>query len=132
MSNPRRAWGRRNHKLGLMAEDAAARHYESLGGAVLARRWRPARAQAGEAPGGEIDLVARVGGVIVFVEVKGGRAALTRDCITPAQWARLEAAALRYMVLEQTGDAPVRFDAAFVGPDGAVDVVENARVIEAW
>lgn len=132
MSDPRRAWGRRNHKLGLMAEDAAARHYEGLGGAVLARRWRPPRAQAGEAPGGEIDLVARVDGVIVFVEVKGGRAAMARDCIKPAQWARLEAAALRYMLIEQTGDAPVRFDAAFVGPDGAVDVVENARVNEAW
>lgn len=124
MRNPRRAWGRRNHLAGLAAEEAVARRYEAAGGAVLERRWR--------APEGEIDLIVRLPEALVFVEVKAGRAALSRDCITPAQWARLEAAAVRYMMTAETGGLPVRFDAAFVGPDGAPDVVENARTSEAW
>ncbi|SDZ89535.1 YraN family protein [Rubrimonas cliftonensis] len=121
---PRARRGGRNHRAGLAGEDAAARFYESRGAEVLARRWR--------APEGEIDLIVRDGGVIAFVEVKSGRGALRRDAIGPRQWARLEAAAVRYMLHAETGDAPVRFDAAFVGPDGAVDVVENARMSEAW
>lgn len=124
MSDPRRAWGRRNHRAGLAAEDIVARWYQARGAAVLARRWR--------APEGEIDMVVRDGACLVFVEVKGGRAALARDCIAPAQWARLERAALRYMLTLETGETPARFDAAFVGPDGAVAVVENARASEAW
>ncbi len=121
---PRARRGARNHLAGLAGEDATVRFYETRGAEVLARRWR--------APEGEIDLIVRDGGVIAFVEVKTGRGALRRDGITARQWARLEAAAMRYMLHAETGDAPVRFDAAFVGPDGAVDVVENARMSEAW
>lgn len=121
---PRARRGARNHLAGLAGEDATVRFYEARGAEVLARRWR--------APEGEIDLIVRDGGVIAFVEVKTGRGALRRDGITARQWARLEAAAMRYMLHAETGDAPVRFDAAFVGPDGAVDVVENARMSEAW
>lgn len=128
MSNPRRAWGRRNHKAGLAAEETAAMLYQARGAEVLARRWRGGRGDGG----GEIDLIVRFPGILVFVEVKSGKAALTREAITPAQWLRLEAAAQAYMLSSQTGDLPVRFDAVFVGPDGAADVVENARMTEAW
>lgn len=124
MSDPRRAWGRRNHRAGLAAEDIAARWYQARGAEVLARRWR--------GPEGEIDIVLREGGCLVFVEVKAGRTAEARDVISAAQWARLERTALRYMLLAQTGEIPARFDAAFVGADGAVAVVENARASEAW
>lgn len=113
------ARGRRAHHAGLAAEDAAARRYEALGGVVEARRWRCAE--------GELDLVVRLGGTLVFVEVKAGKGAPRRDLITPRQWSRLEAAALRYMMQAQTGDAASRFDAVFIGPDGAIEVVENAR-----
>ncbi|MFN3615871.1 MAG: YraN family protein [Rubrimonas sp.] len=128
MSNPRRAWGRRNHKAGLAAEETAATLYRERGAEVLARRWRSGR----DAGGGEIDLIVRFPDILVFVEVKAGRSAAARDAISPAQWLRLEAAAQAYMVSSQTGDLPVRFDAVFVGPDGAADVVENARMSEAW
>jgi putative endonuclease len=124
VTNPRRAWGRRNHRAGLAAEETVARHYAARGGEVLERRWR--------CPEGEIDLIVQMPDALAFVEVKSGRAALTRDCITAAQWSRLEATALRYMVAAETGQATVRFDAAFVGPDGAVEIVENARTSEAW
>lgn len=131
MSDPRRRRGRLAHRAGIAAEEAVARHYEGQGWTIAERRWRAGGPAA--AGGGEIDLIARRAGEIAFVEVKSGRAAATgRDAITPAQWARLEAAAIRYTLTTQTGDATLRFDAAFVGADGAIAVVENARETEQW
>lgn len=94
-----------------------ARHYESLGGIVVARRWRCAE--------GEIDLVVTLPDTVVFVEVKSGRHAA--EAISERQWSRLEAAALRYTLSVETGAAMLRFDAALLGPDGVLDIVENAR-----
>jgi putative endonuclease len=47
---------------GAAAEDLAARHLERHGLAIVARNWR--------CRGGEIDLVARDGATLVFVEVR--------------------------------------------------------------
>lgn len=124
------AKGRTAHRAGLAAEAAAARWYEALGGVVEARRWRAEGCRALGA--GEIDLIVSLHGVLVFVEVKAGRSAQRRDAISDRQWARLEAGAEAYMMTHQTGDRPVRFDAAFMGADGTLDVVENARSFEAW
>lgn len=54
-ADPRRARGRE-------AEETAARHLESMGMEIVARNVR--------AGGGEIDLVARDGDTLVFVEVR--------------------------------------------------------------
>ena len=48
--------------LGRWGEDVAVRHLESLGYEVLERNWRCRH--------GEIDVVARLGAQLVFVEVK--------------------------------------------------------------
>ena len=53
------------HTLGRLGEDYAAAHFERLGFKVLARRHRTRY--------GELDLVARDGGVLVFAEVKARR-----------------------------------------------------------
>jgi putative endonuclease len=52
----------RHGKLGRSGEDAAVRLLEARGYAVLARNVR--------LPGGEVDVIARDGETIVFVEVK--------------------------------------------------------------
>ena len=49
-------------RLGARGEDAAAAHLEALGYEILARNWRSRL--------GELDVVARDGAVVVFVEVK--------------------------------------------------------------
>ena len=113
----RSARGRTAHLAGLAGERTVARLYHDGGGTVLARRWR--------APEGEIDLVVQMADTLVFVEVKSGPQAAY--AISERQWSRLEAAALRYTVEHETGMMPVRFDAALVGADGTVAVIENAR-----
>jgi putative endonuclease len=58
--------------LGRSAEDAAARHLQGLGWRLLARNARIGR--------GELDIIARRGPVLAFVEVKARR---TSTCGTP-------------------------------------------------
>lgn len=105
---------------GHAAEDIVARRYEGLGKPVVSRRWR--------GQGGEIDLVAREGDFLVFVEVKKART------LDEAAWrlgarqiTRLCAAATEYLAGEPAGqDSSMRFDLALVDGQGAVQVIENA------
>jgi len=61
-----------NARLGRAAEEAAARHLEARGWRILGRNVRVGR--------GELDLIARRGPVLAFVEVKARR---TRTCGAP-------------------------------------------------
>ena len=76
------------HQFGLAAEETAARRYRAEGGRVRAARWR--------CPEGEIDLVVDLPGEIVFVEVKARRA-YGAEAVSARQWARIGAAATRYL-----------------------------------
>lgn len=115
----RRRRGATSHYAGLAAEDAVARSYTAKGAAVLARRWRCEH--------GEIDLIIREPDGLVFVEVKRRSRRIEDDPVTERQWRRLEAAVETYMFRAETGDAPMRFDVALVGADGAIEVTRNAR-----
>jgi putative endonuclease len=53
-----------HHDQGQRGEDMAHRHLRRRGFTVVARNWRPPQG------GGEIDLVARDGETLVFIEVK--------------------------------------------------------------
>ncbi|MEM7546952.1 MAG: YraN family protein [Pseudomonadota bacterium] len=116
----RAARGMQSFHAGIAAEEITARHYCQRGCAVLARRWRCKE--------GEIDLIIRDENTIVFVEVKARCRPIHDDPVSQKQWQRLEAAALRYMVIAETGTAPLRFDLALVGRDGCVEVTKNARL----
>lgn len=119
----RRRRGSRNHLAGLCAEDCVARVYRARGAAILARRLRT--------PGGELDIVARDGDILVFIEVKRRACTVLHDDpVSPRQWRRLEVAATHYMMTEaeQTGAIRgCRFDLAIVGPDSVPRILENAR-----
>lgn len=118
--------GRRSYHSGLAAEECVARDYARRGARILARRHRT--------PHGEIDLVVRDRGHLVFVEVKRRRHLHAFDSPIPeSQWNRLGCAALHYMVdsHDVTCAQPVcRFDAALVGPDGGIRIIENARTFD--
>jgi len=120
--------GRAAHRAGLSAEDAAARCYEGQGAEIAGRRVRT--------PHGELDLIARFPGIVVFVEVKSRKnQAIAAHSVSEVQWRRLEAAALHYMmgVEQKPGSDPVfRFDVALVASDGSIEIVENARSFDEW
>lgn len=93
------------------AEQAAARLLEGRGLRVIARNYR--------IRGGEVDLIARDGTVVVFVEVRmrsslrfGGPAA----SIDAAKRARIVRAAQHWLL--RVGTPPCRFDAVLISPAG--------------
>lgn len=109
-----------SYHAGHSAENAVASDYEQRGFAIARRRWRGA--------GGEIDLIARNGDGLVFVEVKKSRsfeAAAAR--ISARQIERIYASAAQFLESEPAGQLTnVRFDAALVDASGAVQIIENA------
>ncbi len=119
--------GRGSYHAGLSAEAVVARAYAASGAEILAERLRT--------PEGEIDLVVKIGTVLVFVEVKQRKNfADHSNIVSERQWRRLECAALHYMMglQNETGVQPIcRFDVALLSRDGAVQIVENARSFDA-
>ena len=116
----------RRQQLGRRGEAIAARHLEANGHGILETNFRTR--------GGEIDIVARKDGVIVFVEVRtksGSSFGSPEDSLTPVKRSRLVAVAEEY--LQTTGDenAEWRIDlcALEMNSRGALlrlDVIENA------
>jgi putative endonuclease len=108
------------HHGGLAAEAGAATYYRGMGAEVLAERART--------PAGEIDLVVRLDGTLVFVEVKrrrshGGAAA----SVSARQRARIFAAAEIWMAEHgHSALTPCRFDVVTVDAQGTVEVIDNA------
>ena len=114
------------HHVGRAAEESAARVYRTEGGAVRAVRWR--------CPEGEIDLVVDLADEIVFVEVKARRGSIERaaNAVGPRQWARIGAAATRYLAEHTDGTRPCRFDLAMVDGAGRIERIVNARSFDGW
>ncbi len=103
---------------GIAAEEAAARRYAAEGGRLRAARWR--------CPEGELDLVVEMPDEIVFVEVKARRHGAA-DAVSPRQWARIGAAASRWLAEQTDGATPCRFDLALVDGAGRIERIANAR-----
>jgi len=105
---------------GQAAEEIVARDYARRNHAIAGRRWR--------GKGGEIDLIARDGDTVVFVEVKKSRSfarALTR--LGRRQMDRICASAGEFLAGEPKGQlTDVRFDLAIVNGSGAIQIIENA------
>jgi len=112
--------GSTGYHAGRVAEDVVAQDYANRAHAIAARRWR------GQA--GEIDLIARAGDTVVFVEVKKSRnfaTAATR--LARKQMDRICGAASEFLAGEPRGQlTDVRFDLALVNGFGAVQIIENA------
>ena len=116
----KRARSSTSYHAGLAAEESVARRYARAGLTVEARRWR------GKA--GEIDLIARDGDALVFVEVKASGShdgAAAR--LLPRQARRLMGAAEEFLATQPLGAlTPCRFDLATVDGRGRVRVIPNA------
>jgi putative endonuclease len=107
-------------KRGLRAETIAVWLLRLKGFRIVARRYR--------SPAGEIDLIARRFGLLVFVEVKA-RANATEAAwsITPRQQQRISRAAEHYLATNPAYlKHDVRFDAILVTPGGWPKILTNA------
>jgi putative endonuclease len=109
-----------SYHAGLSAEEQVAQFYERSGRLVCARRWR--------GTAGEIDLVARDGDGLIFIEVKQSSThALAAEQLSPRQMARIYATASEFLAGEPAGQlTDCRFDVALVDGTGQIEILENA------
>ena len=109
-----------SYQLGLLYELRAARCVKKRGMRMLAHRYR--------ARDGEIDLIARDGDTVVFVEVKArpsGRMGSGADAVHFDKQRRIRAAAEVFLKQKNLLDAPCRFDVLEFTRAGVV-YMENA------
>lgn len=113
---------RHHQHLGARGEQRAAEWYAAAGYEIVARNWRCRE--------GEIDIVARRDGELVFSEVKArtsDRFGSPAEAVTAARQRRLRALAARFLAESEPGRRGdrIRFDVvAVVGPH--LDVIEAA------
>jgi putative endonuclease len=107
--------GRTTRTLGRIGEDLACDHLRGKGYEIVARGFRLFR--------GEIDIIARDRGTLVFVEVKAradeefGR---PEEAVTPSKQRQIRRIARGYLVEHPSGEAGCRFDVVAIlyrGPD---------------
>ena len=119
MTSPRQGLGRRGEEL--------ARHrLVSLGYVIVGKNHRT--------PHGEIDLVAKHDGTLVFVEVRTKRGmsfGSPEESITPSKRARLIASAQAYVDSANVAECHWRIDLVAVEMDSSgrlrrIEVIENA------
>jgi putative endonuclease len=109
--------------LGSFGELAAAAHLQRRGASIIARNWR--------CPIGEIDLVARLGDQLLFVEVKTRRCGdlAPETCVGPAKGRRLARLAYAYLAAEGTPpETPWRIDVIAVEVDGGGRVARLEQI----
>jgi putative endonuclease len=110
--------------LGKTGEDLACQELERRGYAIVARRYRRR--------GGELDIIARDGKTMVFVEVKArdGRAfGEASEAVTAHRRLTITRLALDYLMRHRLTDCPCRFDVVSIHFDAgepAIEVFQNA------
>jgi putative endonuclease len=110
-----------NRLFGDRGERAAARYVRREGLRILARGY--------DTLWGEIDLVARDGEVLVFIEVKTRRSGTPAEAVTPEKQRRLTLAALHFLRRRNLLEARSRFDVVAVvwADDGRPPEIEHIR-----
>jgi putative endonuclease len=113
-----RLWAR---LLGDRGERAAARYLRRRGLRIVTRGY--------QTPWGEIDLVAREGNVLIFVEVKTRRRGTPAEAVTPEKQRRLTLAALHFLRRHNLLEQRSRFDVVAIvwADDGRPPRIEHIR-----
>ena len=105
--------------LGKIGEDLACRALERRGYEIIARRYRRR--------GGEVDIIARDGEAVVFVEVKareGRRFGEAAEAVTWTKRCRLTQVALDYLARQRLSGCACRFDVVSVQVGSGEPIVE--------
>jgi putative endonuclease len=104
---------------GKTGEDVACRELKRRGYVILARRYRRRR--------GELDIVARDGPTLVFVEVKARESRDFGDAaesVTRLKQRTMVQLAIEYMARHRLGNEPCRFDVVSIHLEAGRPVVE--------
>lgn len=121
--DPQRLSAHPKDVLGRYGEGLAVAHLTGLGYCILARNWRCDR--------GEIDIVARDGGVLVFCEVKtrsGTAYGAPVEAVDRRKLGRLRVLAARWLSEVRPEPGETRFDVVSVlRPPGAPITLEHLR-----
>ena len=115
------------HLLGRWGEQRAVRHLRARGWTILARNYRFGRK--------EVDVVARRGEVVAFVEVKtraGTGFGAPQEAITRLKRREIEAVAVHFLARHAPRDVTVRFDALAVLLDPVRRTVCIEHIEDAW
>ena len=118
-----------NREIGLLGEDIAAKHLEALGFSIVCRNFRSRF--------GEVDLIAKEGETIVFVEVKTrrnqsyGRAI---EQVNKAKQRKIMQVARAYLANLGAYASEVRFDVLAIDmlPDGEMRVELIRDALDGW
>jgi putative endonuclease len=110
-------------ELGKRGEDLALEAVKRLGYRQIVRNYRCRQ--------GEVDLIARDGGTLVFIEIKTRRtrsASYAKEAVNQRKQRQLSRVALAYMKANDCEDVSARFDVVAIGlPPGEEPVIEIIR-----
>jgi len=97
--------GVQNAGVGSRGEELAAAFLQRIGFSIVERNFR--------CKGGEIDIVAKDGNTLVFIEVKSRKTVsygVPQLAVTPFKQRQISKAALTWLARNHKHDAPARFD----------------------
>ncbi len=109
------------NKKGEQYEEQAALFLKGKGFEILARNWA--------APMGELDIVARKGGTVVFVEVRARSNpayGLPAETVNRAKQARIIKTAMAYLKASGLKAETLRFDFIGISPGSGPEHIEDA------
>jgi putative endonuclease len=111
-------------ELGKEGEDLACAKVEGLGYQCIARNFRCSL--------GELDLIAKDGETLVFIEIKtrkGRSLDYAKEAVHARKQRQMSKVALAYMKKNKCEDAKARFDVVVIhqkGPEREIEVIRNA------
>ena len=114
----------RSQQFGKAGESMAVRHLKKNGYRILETNYRNKL--------GEIDIIAKDRGTLVFVEVKSrksGHYGSPKFAVTPAKQRKISMVALYYLKAAKQSHARARFDVVTVSagtPDPRIEIIKNA------
>ena len=115
--------GKHNKTIGERGEEIACAYLKGQKFTIVERNFR--------CKGGEVDIIARDGKTLVFVEVKARRTLSfgpPQMAVTPFKQRQISKAALTWLAQKKQFGANARFDVvAILLPDHAVPVIDHIR-----
>jgi putative endonuclease len=108
--------------LGKWGEDLALQKVKKLGYRCIVRNYR--------CPLGEVDLIARDGDTLVFVEIKtrkGRSLGYAKEAVNRRKRRQLSKVALAYMKANGCSEARARFDVVVINLEGKAEEIEVIR-----